>query len=165
MSVFLRRVLIIGVIAVVPAPGIAFAQMRVSVGAGAGIAGSTDASLSEGRTAPVVMGQVAAMAAVVGIGAEVDGWRNGTSSVLIASGDLQFRVPSTPLFVKLGAGAGRGDPDGKGTITGTAGHIGAAYDIRLSATRALSLFGNAFLVYAPSRSFQMVDGGLAITWR
>src|SRR5512142_1097566 len=98
MSVFLRRVLIIGVIAVVAVPGSAFAQMRVSVGAGAGIAGSTDASLSEGRTAPVVMGQVAAMAAVVGIGAEVDGWRSGASSVLIASGDLQFHVPSTPLF-------------------------------------------------------------------
>ncbi|HEX8941738.1 MAG TPA: hypothetical protein VF785_01305 [Gemmatimonadaceae bacterium] len=165
MSVFLRRVLIIGVIAVVAVPGSALAQMRVSVGAGAGIAGSTDASLSEGRTAPVVMGQVTAMAAVVGIGAEVDGWRNGTSSVLIASGDLQFRVPSTPLFVKLGAGAGRGDPDGKGTITGTAGHVGAAYDIGLSATRAVTVFGNAFLVYAPARSFQMVDGGLAITWR
>jgi hypothetical protein len=137
----------------------------VSVGAGVGIAGSTDASLSEGRSAPVVMGQVTAMAALVGVGAEVDGWRNGASSVLLASGDLQLHVPSTPLFVKLGVGFGRGDPDGKGTISGTAGHLGAAYDISLSATRALTLFGNAFLVYAPTRSLQMVDGGIAITWR
>jgi hypothetical protein len=165
MPVFIRRMLIVGILAVAPVPGIASAQMRVSVGAGAGIAGSTDASLSEGHTATSVMGQVAAMATLVGIGAEVDGWRNGTSSVLIASVDLNLRVPLTPLFVKLGAGAGRGDPDGKGTITGTAGHIGAAYDIGLSATRALTLFGNAFLVYAPSRSLQMVDGGIAITWR
>jgi hypothetical protein len=165
MPGFLGRMLIAGAIAVVTVPRIACAQMRLSAGAGAGIAGSTDASLSEGRTAPVVMGQVAAMGAVVGVGAEADGWRNGTSSVLVASGDLHLRVPSTPLFVKVGVGAGRGDPDGKGTITGTAGHIGAAYDIGLSATRALTLFGNAFLVYAPSRSLQMVDGGIAITWR
>lgn len=165
MSSFARRILMAGVAAVAMIPGLASAQMRVSVGAGAGIAGSTDASLSEGRTAPVVMAQVTAMGAVVGVGAEADGWRNGTSSVLIASGDLQVRVPSTPLFVKLGAGFGRGDPDGKGTISGTAGHIGVAYDIGVSATRAVTLFGNGFLVYAPARSLQMVDGGLAITWR
>lgn len=165
MSTFVRRILIAGATAAVMVPSLASAQMRVSLGAGAGIAGSTDASLSEGRTAPVVIGQVTAMAAVVGIGAEVDGWRNGTSNVLVASGDLHLRVPSTPLFLELGAGVGRGDPDGKGTISGTAGHLGAEYDIGLSATRALTLFANAFLVYAPSRSLQMVDGGLAITWR
>jgi hypothetical protein len=165
MSPFTRRILIAGATAAVTVPGVASAQMRVSVGAGAGIAGSTDASLSEGRSAPVVMGQVTAMAALVGVGVEVDGWRSGASNVLFASGDLQFHVPSTPLFVKLGAGVGRGDPDGKGTISGVAGHIGAAYDISLTTARALTLFGNAFLVYAPTRSLQMVDGGVAITWR
>jgi hypothetical protein len=165
MSPFARRILFAGATAAVTVPGVASAQLRVSVGAGVGIAGSTDASLSEGRSAPVVMGQVTAMAALVGVGVEVDGWRSGASSVLLASGDLQLRVPSTPLFVKLGVGFGRGDPDGKGTINGTAGHLGAAYDISLSATRALTLFGNAFLVYAPTRSLQMVDGGIAITWR
>jgi hypothetical protein len=165
MSPFARRILIAGATAAVTVPGVASAQLRVSVGAGVGIAGSTDASQSEGRSAPVVMGQVTAMAALVGVGAEVDGWRNGASSVLLASGDLQLHVPSTPLFVKLGVGFGRGDPDGKGTISGTAGHLGAAYDISLSATRALTLFGNAFVVYAPTRSLQMVDGGIAITWR
>ena len=36
-------------------PRVAFAQLRMSFGAGAGIAGTTDASLSEGRTAPIVM--------------------------------------------------------------------------------------------------------------
>lgn len=165
MSPFARRIVIVGATAAMTVPGVASAQMRVSVGAGAGIAGSTDASLSEGRSAPVVMGEVAAMAAVVGVGGEVDGWRNGASNVLLASGDLQFHVPSTPLFFKLGAGVGRGDPDGKGTISGAAGHIGAAYEISLAAARALTLFGNAFLVYAPTRSLQMVDGGVAITWR
>jgi hypothetical protein len=164
MSPLVRCVLIVGALATVTAPGVASAQMRVSVGAGAGIAGSTDASLSEGRSGPVVMGQVAAMAAHVGVGVEVNGWRNGASSVLLASGDLLFRLPSTPLFLELGAGFGRGDPDGKGTISGTGGHIGAACDIKLPVA-TLTLFGNAFLVYAPSRSLQMVDGGLAITWR
>lgn len=165
MSPFVRRILIAAVTTVVTGPGVASAQMRASIGAGGGIAGSTDASLSEGRSAPIVMGQVTAMAAALGVGVQVDGWRNGGSSVVVATGDLQLHVPSTPLFVKLGVGFGRGDPDGKGTISGTAGHLGAAYDISLSARRALTLFGNAFLVYAPTRSLQMVDGGLALTWR
>lgn len=165
MSSFARRILIAGTMAALMVPGVASAQLRVSVGAGAGIAGSTDASLSEGRSAPIVMGQVTAMATLVGVGVEVDGWRNGGSSVLLANADLQFRVPSTPVFLKLGAGFGRGDPDGNGTISGAAGHIGAAWDISLTAARALTLFGNAFLVYAPTRSLQMVDGGIAITWR
>jgi hypothetical protein len=165
MSPFARRILVAGATATVAVPGLASAQLRASVGAGAGIAGSTEASLSEGRSAPIIMGQLTAMAALVGLGVEVDGWRNGASSVFLASADLQLHVPSTPLFVKLGAGFGRGDPDGKGTISGAAGHLGAAYDISLTTARALTLFGNAFLVYAPTRSLQMVDGGIAITWR
>jgi hypothetical protein len=165
MSPFARRIVVAAVTAAVTVPGVAFAQLRVSVGAGAGIAGSTDASLSEGRSAPVVMGQVTAMARLIGVGVEVDGWRNGGSSVLLAIADLQLRAASTPFFLKLGAGFGHGDPDAKGTISGAAGHIGAAYDISLTATRALTLFGSGFLAYAPTRSLQMVDGGIAITWR
>jgi hypothetical protein len=157
--------LVAGLAAVVVVPGLASAQLRVSVGAGAGIAGSTDASLSEGRSAPIVMGQLTAMAALVGVGVEVDGWRNGASSVFLANADLQFHARSTPFFLKVGAGFGRGDPDGKGTISGASGHLGAAYDIGLTTARALTLFGNAFLVYTPTRSLQMVDGGITITWR
>jgi hypothetical protein len=161
----LRTVAAVAATFALSVPAAAFAQMRVSIGAGAGIAGSTDATLSEGRTAPVIMGEVAAMAKAVGIGVEVDGWRHDSSSILIASGDLHLRFPSTPIVVKAGAGFGRGDPDGQGTISGTAGHVGATYDIGFSATRALTLFANGFLVYAPARSLQMVDAGLAITWR
>jgi len=165
MTSFVRRILFAAKATAVIVPGVALAQVRVSVGAGAGIAGGTDASLSEGRSAPVVMGQVST-SALVGVGAEVDGWRRGGSSVSVASGDLQLHPPSTSLFIKLGGGFGRGDPDGKGTISGTAAHIGAAYDVHVPAPRvALTLFGNGFVVYASSRSLQMVDGGLAITWR
>jgi hypothetical protein len=165
MSIFVRRILIAGV-AAITIPMVVHAQVRLTVGAGAGIAASTDGSLSEGRTAPVVTAQLTAMASVIGAGAQVDGWWNGSSNVALATGHLQFHVPSTPLFLTLGAGFGRGDPDGKGTISGTAGHIGAACDIgRAASARVLTLFGNAFLVYAPARSLQMVDGGLAITWR
>jgi hypothetical protein len=146
-------------------PGSALAQFRASVGAGAGIAGTTDGSLSEGRTAPVVMAEVAAMANTVGLGLEVDAWYRDASSSLIANGDLHIRIPSTPLVVKLGAGVGRWDSDRHGTISGTAGHIGATYDVGFSPTRALTLFANGFLVYSSLQSQQMVDGGLAITWR
>jgi len=165
MSFCVRRILIACAVAAA-IPSVALAQVRLTVGAGAGIAGSTDGSLSEGRTAPVVTGQLTAMKAVIGVGAQVDAWRDGASSIALATGHLEFRLPSTPLFLTLGAGFGRGDPDGKGTISGTAGHLGAACDIgRAAAPRVLTLFGNAFLVYAPTRSLQMVDGGLAITWR
>jgi hypothetical protein len=146
-------------------PGAASAQLRASVGAGAGIAGSTESTLSEGRTAPIVMGELAAMARAVGVGVEVDGWRHDSLSIVIASADLHVRLASTPLAIKLGAGVGRGDPDGQGTISGTAGHIGATYDFGFSATRALTLFANGLVVYTSARSLQMVDAGLAITWR
>ena len=60
---------------VVLAPGAASGQSRVSIGAGAGIAGSTMGSLSEGLTAPVVMGEVAAMVRSEG------GWSGARISV------------------------------------------------------------------------------------
>jgi hypothetical protein len=151
--------------AIVMVPRLAFAQLRVSVGAGAGIAGGTDGSLSEGRSAPVVMAQVSTSSAV-GLGIEADAWLRSGSNVSVATGDVQLRIPSTSLFIKLGGGFGRGDPDGKGTVDGTAGHIGAAYDVNISGSRfAMTLFANGFVVYTASRSLQMVDGGLAITRR
>jgi hypothetical protein len=164
-SSLLRAAVALATMVALVVPGAAFAQLRVSIGAGAGIAGSTMGSLSEGLTAPVVMGEVAAMAKAVGVGVEVDGWRHDSLSILIASGDLHVRLASTPLAIKLGAGVGRGDPDGQGTISGTAGHIGATYDFGFSATRALTLFANGLVVYTSARSLQMVDAGLAITWR
>jgi hypothetical protein len=164
-SSLLRAAVALATMVALVVPGAAFAQLRVSIGAGAGIAGSTMGSLSEGLTAPVVMGEVAAMAKAVGVGVEVDGWRHDSLSILIASGDLHVRLASTPLAIKLGAGVGRGDPDGQGTISGTAGHIGATYDFGFSATRALTLFANGLVVYTSARTLQMVNAGLAITWR
>jgi hypothetical protein len=164
-SSLLRAAVALATMVALVVPGAAFAQLRVSIGAGAGIAGSTMGSLSEGLTAPVVMGEVAAMAKAVGVGVEVDGWRHDSLSILIASGDLHVRLASTPLAIKLGAGVGRGDPDGQGTISGTAGHIGATYDIGFSATRALTLFANGLVVYTAARTLQMANAGLAITWR
>lgn len=157
--------MVTGTAVAVTIPSVASAQARISAGAGAGIAGSTEGSLSEGRTAPVVMVQVST-AGPIGIGLEGDGWWRSGSSILVAAADIQLHVPSTPLFLKLGAGVGRGDPDGLGTISGVAGHVGAALDIGPhSSALALSLFGNGFLVYTASRSLQMVDAGLAITRR
>jgi hypothetical protein len=164
-SSLLRAAVALATMVALVVPGAAFAQLRVSIGAGAGIAGSTMGSLSEGLTAPVVMGEVAAMAKAVGVGVEVDGWRHDSLSILIASGDLHVRLASTPLAIKLGAGVGRGDPDGQGTISGTAGHIGATYDIGFSGTRALTLFANGLVVYTAARTLQMANAGLAITWR
>lgn len=161
----IRRLLVAAAVGLT-ASSAASAQVRASIGAGIGIAGSTDATLSEGRTGPVATAQVAAAAGPVGVGVEGDGWWRGSSSALIATGNLQLQVPSTQLFVTLGAGFGRGDPDGLGTINGTAGHVGLAYDIPFSGSKmALTLFGNGFLVYSPSRSLQLVEGGLAITHR
>jgi len=144
-----------------------FAQTRVSIGAGGGIAGSTDASLSEGRAAPILTGQVAAtVAPFAAIGAEMDYWRRRVSSVAFVTGEVLLHAPATPLHVTLGAGYGRGDPDGKGTISGAAGQLGAAYDVTVPGTPvAVTLFVNAFVAHGSSRSVQMVDGGLAITWR
>jgi len=164
--VVVMRIVLLGTAAGLAMSTVASAQLRASVGAGAGIAGSTDATLSEGRTAPVGMAQVTRAAGPIGVGVEVDGWRRSASDVLVATGNLQLQVPSTQFLVTLGAGFGRGDPDGLGTISGTAGHVGVAYDIPLSGSKlALTVFGNGFLVYSPTRSIQMVEGGLAITRR
>ena len=145
-------------------PQIASAQ-RLSVGAGVGIAASTDGTLSDGRAGPVVTAQ-ATTAGAVGVWLEADGWWHSSSNILIGTAHVQFHAPSTPLLFTLGAGIGRGDPDGLGTINGTAGHVGAAIDIgRQTSSVAVTLFANGFLIYNSSRSLQMVNAGLAITRR
>ena len=164
MPHFSLGVVVFVMTAVMAAPSAASAQ-RLSVGAGAGIAASTEGTLSEGRTGLIVTGQITTPGAVDG-GLEADGWWRGSSSVLLATAHLQFHLPSTPLLFTLGAGVGRGDPDGLGTINGTAGHVGVALDMGpRSSSVALTLFGNGFLIYAPARSLQMVNAGLAITRR
>jgi len=148
-------------------PTLASAQLRISLGAGAGISGSTDESLSNGSGAPIVMGQIARpFIPGVGIGAEVDYWKGSVSHVAFATGLLQAHLPLIPLYVKAGLGYGNGDPDGKGTVSGLAGQLGVMYDVTLPAAPiALTVFTNALLAHAALRSVQTVDAGLAITWR
>jgi hypothetical protein len=141
------------------------AQPRLSIGVGGGMAGSTESSLSDGRGAPVIMVQATkSLLPLVGLGVQVDDWRRSGSNVAFATAHLQLGIPLTPFYLKLGGGVGTGDPDGKGRITGAAGQIGAAYDLTLPlAPVALTIFGNAFLSHASTRSMQMVDAGLAFT--
>jgi hypothetical protein len=143
------------------------AQARLSVGVGGGMAGSTESSLSEGKGAPVVMGEATmSLIPLLGAGVEVDDWAHSGSNIVFAAAHLQLHVPVTPFYVKLGAGYGSGDPDGRGRISGATAQVGAAYDLTLPlAPVALTLFGNAFLSHATERSMQMVDLGLALTWR
>lgn len=153
--------------AIVALPLPAIAQARVSLGAGGGIAGSTESSLSDGRGAPAFMVSVTkSVLPLVGIGLEVNDWRHSGSNVAFATGHLQLHLPVLPLFVKVGAGVGTGDPDGQGTATGVAYQIGAGYDLTLPlAPVALTIFGNGLLAHSSSRSVQMVDLGLALTWK
>jgi hypothetical protein len=162
-----RLVLILATVVAAWMPRMMAAQARLSVGVGGGMAGSTDASLSEGKGAPIVMGQATmSLVPLVGIGAEVDDWRRSGTNIVFATAHLQLHVPVTPFYVKLGAGYGSGDPDGRGRISGATGQIGAAYDLTLPlAPVALTIFGNAFLSHTVARSMQMVDVGLAFTWR
>lgn len=156
------------VLALAAVPRTGAAQLRLSVGAGGGIAGSTDASLSDGHAGVVLMGQVTkTIVPLFGLGIDVNDWRRGGSNIAFVTANAQLHVPVTPFYIKLGAGVGTGDPDGNGSVTGTAVQIGAAYDITLPlAPVAVTLFGNALLAYSStSRSLQMVDAGLAFTWR
>jgi hypothetical protein len=159
----LRHFLIVASLAVV-IPRAVTAQ-RFSIGAGGGMAGSTESSLSDGRGGPVIMGSATkSLLPFMGLGVQFDDWRRSGSNVAFATAHLQLSVPLTPFYVKLGGGVGTGDPDGKGRSTGAAGQIGAAYDLTLPlAPVALTIFGNAFLSHASNRSMQMVDVGLAFT--
>ena len=144
----------------------AAAQTRVSIGAGGGIAGSTESSLSDGRGGPVLMGQIVrGVVPLLAIGAEVNYWRGGNANVTFATGQLQLHVLPTSFLVNLGAGYGSGNPDGMGRVNAPAGQVGAAYDITFDRARVLlTLFANGLVAHGSSRSMQMVDGGLAITW-
>lgn len=160
----MRSLLLAALIAV---PTVAQSQLRVSVGAGAGISGSTDESLSNGTGAPIVMGQVThSLLPLLGVGAEVDYWKGSVSHVAFATGLVQARLPIIPLYVKAGLGYGDGSPDGKGNVSGLAGQLGVMYDVTLPlAPVALTVFTNALLAHAALRSVQTVDAGLALTWR
>jgi hypothetical protein len=159
------RILIVVAATIMTGPIAAIGQVRASVGVGAGLAGTTEGSLSEGRGGFVATAQLTTPGPV-GVGIEGDGWWRPGLNIVVATGHLQFQLPSTPLRVTLGAGVGHGDPTGEGAINGAAGHLGASIDIAPHASSlALTLFGNAFLVYSSSRTLQMVDAGLAITRR
>src|SRR5262249_44679972 len=145
----------------------ASAQLRVSVGAGAGLSGSTDQSLSNGSGAPIVMAEVVRpLFPGLGLGAEVDYWKGTVSHVAFATAVAQAHLPVIPLQLKAGLGYGNGDPDGNGNVAGLAGQLGAMYDITFpGAPIALTVFANALLAHARLRRVQTVDAGLAITWR
>ena len=158
---------LLAVFALVSVPSLASAQLRLSLGAGAGIAGSTDESLSYGRGAPIVMAQVTRpLIPGIGFGAEVDYWKGNVSHVAFATALAQTRLPLIPLYFKAGLGYGNGSPDNNGTVSGLAGQLGVMYDVTLPlAPIALTVFSNALLAHAALRSVQTVDAGLAITWR
>ena len=159
------RFLILAALAVVPSA--ASSQLRISVGAGAGLSGSTDESLSYGRGAPIVMANVIRpLFPGLGLGAEVDYWKGSVSHVAFATALADAHIPLIPLHVKAGLGYGNGSPDNNGNVEGLAGQLGAMYDITLPAAPiALTVFANALYAHARLRSVQTVDAGLAITWR
>lgn len=158
---------IAGLFAVTATSRAAEAQMRLSLGGGGAIAGSTESSLSEGRAGLLLMGQLAhVVIPFVGIGAEVNHWTRSGSNITFATGILQLHVPLTGLFLKAGAGYGTGDPDGLGRVSGPAGEVGIAWDLSLpGAPVAVTLFGNGAVAHASSRSLQMAGAGIALTFR
>lgn len=131
------------------------------------MAGSTESSLSEGKSGTVFMGQVVrSVLPFVGLGAEVNRWNTGSLNTTFVTGILQVAIPLTGFRLKAGAGYGTGDPDGVGKVSGTTVHLGASYDFTIPAAPvAITLFGNALLSHAAARSIQMVGGGLALTLR
>jgi hypothetical protein len=166
LFVMIRTFLIVaGLSAAIAGP--ARGQTRLSFGTGLGRAGSTESSLSDGKNGTVFMGQIVrSVLPFVGIGAEVNRWSNGSLNTTFATGVLQIAVPLTGFRLKAGAGYGTGDPDGLGKVSGAALHLGAAYDFTIpGAPVAITLFSNALLAHATSRSVQMVNGGLALTLR
>ena len=143
------------------------AQWRVSLGAGAGISGSTESTLSDGKGGTLFMGQIVRGGLpFVGLGAEVNRWSRGTLNTTFATGILQAHVPLTGLLLKIGAGYGAGDPDGLGKINGPTLQLGAGYDLTVPfAPIAATFFANALISHASTRSMQMVGAGLALTFR
>lgn len=162
-----RSWMAVAVVVACALPRVASAQTRLSLGVGGGVAGSTDASLSEGRSGLALMGQlVHGVLPFAGLGVDVDHWTRSGAAVTFVTGVVQLHVPATGLLLRAGAGFGTGDPDGAGTTSGVAGHIGLSYDLTIPAAPiAVTLFGNGSVAYSSSRSIQLVDAGIAITVR
>ncbi len=139
----------------------------ISLGAGAGIAASTATSLSDGRAGAVFLAQgTAPLLPFIQSGVELHYWRRSVVNVTAATAILQLHIPITGFFVKGGVGYGAGDPDGNGRVTGIAGQLGVGYDIGVPlAPVAFTLVGTGTLIHGAARSVQMVDAGLAITFR
>src|SRR5437762_3758707 len=125
------------------------AQAHIALGTGLGIAGGTDASLSNGRTAPVLMGEIATATPLVRVGAEVDYWRRNVANLSVVTGIVEFHLPILAVFAKVGAGYGGGDiGDGHGKTSGTAGQIGAGYTLGVPLIPVgLQIFGNGYVIH------------------
>lgn len=143
------------------------AQVHIALGTGFGIAGGTDASLTNGRKAPVLMGEIATATPLVRVGAEVDYWRRTAANLSVATGLVEFHLPLLAVFAKVGAGYGSGDiGDGRGKVSGTAGQIGAGYTLGVPLIPVgLQVFGNGYLIHGSARNVQMLDAGIAVTWQ
>ena len=163
----MKKVLSFVVACVLSASAAASAQTSVSLGIGGGIVGSTQSSLSDGKSGAVGMFSITrSLLPLIGIGVEGDYLRRSGSQTVFGAGFVKVHLPVMPLGIKLGAAVGNGDPDGKGTISGFGAQVGATYDITLPAIPvAATIFGNAFLAHGSVRYLQMVDAGLAITWK
>jgi hypothetical protein len=141
------------------------AQVGFSIGAGAGIAGGTESSLSNGHGGWIAMGQVTTTAIpFVRAGAEVNHFQTGDITASFATAIIQAHVPVTPFFGKIGIGYGRGDfKDQNPVAKGLAVELGLGYSIGLPGVPiGVDVFGNALLAHGSSRSAQMLDAGLAI---
>ncbi|HTE48005.1 MAG TPA: hypothetical protein VK636_22370 [Gemmatimonadaceae bacterium] len=141
------------------------AQVSISIGAGAGIAGGTESSLSDGKGGWIAMGQVTTtMVPLIRAGVEVNHFQTGDINANFGTAILQARLPAVPFFVKIGVGYGRGDfKDADPVATGIAGEFGLGYSIGFPGVPVgIDIFGNALFAHGSSRSAQMVAGGLAI---
>jgi len=162
----MKRLLTLAAISIASAtPGAVHAQLGFSVGAGAGMAGGTESSLSNGHSGWIAMGQVTTTAIpFVRAGVEVNHLQNGDINASFATAIIQAHVPVTPFFGKIGIGYGRGDfKDTDPVAKGVAVEIGLGYSIGFPGVPiGVDVFGNALLAHGSSRSAQMVDVGLAI---
>ena len=143
----------------------ATAQIGASIGAGIGIAGSTDNSLSDGQTGWMVNGQLTTSPLpVVKLGVEVDHLHHTGANATFGTAIAELHFPVLPFFVKGGVGYGKADvPDVGGSASGLALQIGAGYSLGVPAVPVgFVLFANGYFAHGSSRSAQMVDGGLAL---
>ncbi|MEO7085082.1 MAG: hypothetical protein ABI442_19630 [Gemmatimonadaceae bacterium] len=160
-----RSLAVVVATAIIAVSHIARAQAGISVGVGGGVVGSTESSLSDGKSGAIGMVAVTkSLLPLLGLGAQVDFLRRSSSNTVFGTGFVKLSLPVLPFSVKLGAGFGSGDPDGNGSISGAAGLIGLTHDITLPAAPiAFTVFGNALLAHGSSRYLQMADIGLALT--